>query len=90
MSPMPTASAMEPMRASLFDRMGASRDDAGLAAVVAPSATQALRALSGYAAAQQSSMPAPQTPAASVGWTARDERIAEAQRAIAAAQQKAG
>jgi flagellar biosynthetic protein FliO len=89
-APTPLVPADAPMHASLFDRMGASRDDAGLAAVVAPSATQALRALSGYAAAQQSSMPARPGPAASVGWTARDERIAEAQRAIAAAQQKAG
>lgn len=53
-------------------------------AVVAPSATQTLRALSGYRAAQQSSQ---------TGLTHssdREERIAEAQRAIAAARQKTG
>lgn len=51
--------------------------------VIAPSATQALRALSGYRAAQESSEAAPASPD-------RDERIAEAQRAIAAARQKVG
>lgn len=58
------------------------------APVVAPSATQALRALSGYRATQESSLAEPQ-PARTES-LGREERIAEAQRAIAAAQQKAG
>ena len=62
---------------------GASAPPASLP-VIAPSATQALRALSGYRVTQQSSEAEP------AGLSGRDERIAEAQRAIAAARQQAG
>lgn len=64
------------------------------APVVAPSATQALRALSGYRATQESLLADPQPartePSARTESLGREERIAEAQRAIAAARQKAG
>lgn len=71
--------------------------------VIAPSATQTLRALSGYRATQESSLAEPPsrmeppvqaaqppTPPTRMESAAREERIAEAQRAIVAARQKAG
>ncbi len=71
---------------SLFERIQAERDDRGsIAAVVAPTATQALRALSGYAAAQRTSHGGLAESMAEMESMDRAERIAEAQRAISAA-----
>jgi hypothetical protein len=56
-----------------------------IAAVVAPAATQTLRALSGYAAAQRSANAGLADSMAEMEAMDRDERIAEAQRAISAA-----
>jgi flagellar biosynthetic protein FliO len=81
---MPSMAPIPPMpRPSLFDQIEAGRSDSGLAARIAPTATQALRALSGYAAAQQTSHAG---FAASMEAVDRDDRIAEAQRAISSAQ----
>lgn len=89
--PVVPASLAEPIappppapRASLFERLTTQELNAP-APTVAPSATQALRALSGYAAAQQSSQ-----VANDASLLTRESRIAEAQRAITAARQKAG
>lgn len=88
--PLVSASLAEPIappppapKASLFERL-ATQELAQPAPSVAPSATQTLRALSGYAAAQQSSQ-----VATDASLLARESRIAEAQRAIMAARQQA-
>lgn len=72
------ASAMASQRMAGLAPAGAADG----APVIAPSATQALRALSGYRATQESAGVEP-----SMG---REARIAEAQRAIVAARQKVG